>query len=67
MYKNWEEAKHKKEMKVRCPRCRPYHATHVDFVADKVTYAKVKTHELDDCFIHVCINHNIVWRQMKEE
>lgn len=62
----WQKAKHMKKEKAQCPQCRPYHATHVDREAGKLTYPKVETHELDDCFIHVCINHSIVWREVKE-
>ncbi len=62
----WKKAKHMKKEKVRCPRCRPFYATFDNEQKGILSHPLVDTHELDDCFIHVCINHNIVWREVKE-
>jgi len=64
---HWEKAKYNKKERVQCPHCLPYHATYDDIQQAVKTYPKVEKHELNDCFIYVCINHSIVWRQMKEE
>ena len=61
----WKKAKHIKKAGVHCPQCGGHHATFRDMEDGKMTYSLVSTHELDDCFIHVCAAHNIVWREVK--